>query len=208
MTQAMTVGMKRQSKSQKTRSEIMAAALRVFGREGYANTDVSMILAEAGKGRGTFYLYFKDKSEILRDLLKKFQSDLADGGIKEPDHNPEEMPMVLSILWETYRNHSGTFRALFQAAAVDQNFAAIYASIRDLARNDFESMIKRSPSAIFKRPNDIYLGAVALEVMVSNSMYDWLAADADHPMSKADQDAAFRVMVRIMNSVISPPDLV
>ena len=184
----------------------MAAALRVFAREGYANTDVSMILAEAVKGRGTFYLYFKDKSEILRELLKKFQLDLADGGITDSEHNPEEMPHILSILWKNYRKHSGTFRALFQAAAVDPDFAEIYASIRELARRDFASMIKRSPSAIFKRPNDIYLGAAALEVMVTNSMYDWLAASVDHQMTKSEQDAAFRVMVRIMTSIISPSD--
>ncbi len=184
----------------------MAAAVRVFTREGYANTDVSMIIAEAVKGRGTFYLYFKDKAEILRDLLKQFHIDLADGGIIGPEHDPEQMPVILSILWETYRKHSGTFRALFQAAAVDPDFAVIYASIRELARRDFRSMIKRSPSAIFKQPQEIHLGAAALEAMVNTSMYDWLATNADHQITKSDQDAAFHVVIRIMTSIINPPD--
>lgn len=47
------------------RSEIAAAASRVFAERGVANTSVSDIVKAAGVAQGTFYLYFETKDDVV-----------------------------------------------------------------------------------------------------------------------------------------------
>ena len=52
-----------------TRQKLLAAARREIGRRGFADTSVSSITAEAGVGQGTFYIYFRSKEDVLRELV-------------------------------------------------------------------------------------------------------------------------------------------
>ena len=45
---------------------IVAAAVPVFSRYGFARTSMADIAAEAGVSRATLYLHFKDKEEVFR----------------------------------------------------------------------------------------------------------------------------------------------
>jgi len=61
-----------------TRGRLIEAAKRVFSERGYYNAQISHIIDEAGVARGTFYLYFKSKEEILRKLLKEVVEELRE----------------------------------------------------------------------------------------------------------------------------------
>lgn len=47
------------------REQILKAALEVFKEKGYANTSIMDIAKRANMGKGTLYLYFKNKEELL-----------------------------------------------------------------------------------------------------------------------------------------------
>jgi len=51
------------------RGSILAAARTVFARQGYANTGVDDIAAQAGLAKGTLYLYFRSKEQIYMAAL-------------------------------------------------------------------------------------------------------------------------------------------
>ncbi|HHV94234.1 MAG TPA: TetR/AcrR family transcriptional regulator [Firmicutes bacterium] len=51
------------------RERIKKAALEIFSSQGYANTTVQQIAERARVGKGTFYIYFATKEELLTDLL-------------------------------------------------------------------------------------------------------------------------------------------
>lgn len=55
----------REAKRARTRARLTEAALRLMAERGINGTSVSEIAAEAELANGTFYLYFKDKSEIV-----------------------------------------------------------------------------------------------------------------------------------------------
>ena len=55
----------REAKRVRTRARLTEAALRLMAERGINGTSVSEIAAEAELANGTFYLYFKDKSEIV-----------------------------------------------------------------------------------------------------------------------------------------------
>lgn len=64
--------------SLQTRSKILKIARQKFAAKGFHNTSLQEIVEEIGLTRGAFYHHFKNKEEILRDLLRVIQAELAD----------------------------------------------------------------------------------------------------------------------------------
>lgn len=56
------------------KAEILDAAVRVLGRKGIAGTKIQDIADEAGIGKGTIYLYFRNKEEVLTSILERHVS--------------------------------------------------------------------------------------------------------------------------------------
>lgn len=54
------------------RDELMDAAEALFLKKGFAATSVSEIVEEADVAKGTFYLYFKTKDDVLAALRGRF----------------------------------------------------------------------------------------------------------------------------------------
>jgi AcrR family transcriptional regulator len=52
------------------KEKILQTALRVFAREGYRDSNLSLIAQECGISRPTIYQYFKDKEEIYYYAVK------------------------------------------------------------------------------------------------------------------------------------------
>lgn len=56
----------------KTKKKIVAAAWRLFYKNGYDNTTVDAIIRESGTSKGTFYHYFSGKDSLLSSLSYLF----------------------------------------------------------------------------------------------------------------------------------------
>ncbi|NCC65075.1 MAG: TetR/AcrR family transcriptional regulator [Spirochaetia bacterium] len=52
------------------KEKILQTALKVFAREGYRDSNLSLIASECGISRPTIYQYFKDKEEIYYYAVK------------------------------------------------------------------------------------------------------------------------------------------
>lgn len=55
----------RQDPSAKTRNRVLEAATKLFRARGYRRTSVDEVAREAGVAKGTVYVHFKDKQELL-----------------------------------------------------------------------------------------------------------------------------------------------
>ena len=53
------------------KESLLYSAYSLFTRNGINNTTISDITDNAGVAKGTFYLYFKDKNDIHRELIKE-----------------------------------------------------------------------------------------------------------------------------------------
>ncbi len=64
------------------RHEVLDAVRRIFARLGYAAVNVEKIAKEAGMAKGTIYLYFKSKEEIIAAVIasdaNRMIKDIAD----------------------------------------------------------------------------------------------------------------------------------
>lgn len=61
--------MPRRNVSAERREQILQAAQRVFAREGLANARMEQVAAEAGLSVGILYHYFKDRDDLIYQLL-------------------------------------------------------------------------------------------------------------------------------------------
>lgn len=61
----------KQTRSTNTRQAIMDAAESCFCQKGYFETSVKELAAVANVSVGSFYFYFKDKSELLMEVYQK-----------------------------------------------------------------------------------------------------------------------------------------
>lgn len=59
-----------------TLRQILDAAYDLFIEKGYRKTRIGDINKRAGIGHGTFYLYFKNKDDLLRYMLEEFLKDI------------------------------------------------------------------------------------------------------------------------------------
>jgi AcrR family transcriptional regulator len=60
--------------------ELIAAALKLFGERGFAKTNVKDVAREAGVSKGTVYLYFKNKEELLLAAVQRSVIPILDFG--------------------------------------------------------------------------------------------------------------------------------
>lgn len=65
----------RQQKAQKTKFDLFCNAVRMFDEKGYDNVTVEDICKASNVSKGTFYVHFDSKEDVLRS---SFQSQLSD----------------------------------------------------------------------------------------------------------------------------------
>ncbi|MGH7584230.1 MAG: TetR/AcrR family transcriptional regulator, partial [Gemmatimonadales bacterium] len=59
--------------------ELLEAALTVFGERGFAHATLEEVAARAGVSKGTVYLYFASKDDLLRAIIEKKVVTLLEG---------------------------------------------------------------------------------------------------------------------------------
>ncbi len=133
------------SKSANQRAEITAAAIKLFSRQGYAQTTLSSIAREAGLDQSSVYYWFSGKDDILRHLVELNRSSLviASGIGAFPDDKPAQLYTVLHEDVLMLCRLPFDFYVLEQAAAAQPgnfaDFAADYQALVGQVRGIIES---------------------------------------------------------------------
>ncbi len=61
-----------------SRKKIVDAAIDVFSRCGYGGANIREIAGKAGTSVGSVYLYFKNKEELYKGILRDMRGEMAD----------------------------------------------------------------------------------------------------------------------------------
>lgn len=69
--------MKQEARSERSRTHILAAALRLFSSQGYRGTNMREIAQAAGVSTGNVYHQFDDKEAIFRTLLDEYSAQVT-----------------------------------------------------------------------------------------------------------------------------------
>jgi AcrR family transcriptional regulator len=156
-----------------TRQQLMDAAIALLMEKGYDAVNVQAITERADLGRGTFYIHFKDREDILWAAIKDPILELerqAHKDLAETLQAPLEYCGLLNI----YR-HADRNRDLYRAILGGKGSAILVNELQDLlARiflNDIRSAYKgQDPAA--RIPDEIV--AQMLSGAITRLLHWWL----------------------------------
>ncbi len=98
---------------------IMDAALTTFSRSGYQGATMQEVASEAGVGKGTIYLYFCSKEELLEtvllDVLKRYRDQIVQI-ISSEDASRTRMRRLVSEVVRGADRRRRQFRFLLQGS--------------------------------------------------------------------------------------------
>lgn len=175
--------MDQEEKSERSRAQILEAALDLFSRQGYRGTSIRDISKAAGVSTGSVYHHFHDKEELFDTLLSQywhaiespdfpFNRALASGAF--PDRL-EELAEAAEESVKTWERHvaliyvdvvemSGAHIQRFYAGMADR-FAAFLRRYR--VKDDFETRMAPGvePLSAVMLASRIFLQYYAVEIL-------------------------------------------
>ena len=96
----------------------------------FATLSVDQLAQEAGIARGTFYLHFKDKGELVARLMEHITEELIDSIGTWFSHadvaQPKDLMNALSGGLRTFKKHQAILQAVADMAPHDPTVAAHY----------------------------------------------------------------------------------
>jgi AcrR family transcriptional regulator len=129
--------------SQSRKDQLIDAAVHVFHEKGFQKTRIADIVAEAGVAQGTFYLYFKSKEEIFKDIcithmnrfVKVFKETRILFGGNDNTEVKRNIHVFLQKLLEIYKCNVHVSELLFREGP---GHGGLY---KDLVQNFFTNFV-------------------------------------------------------------------
>jgi AcrR family transcriptional regulator len=97
------------------------------GGESFTTISVEELAREAGIGRATFYLHFRNKGELVSHLMQRFSSELRAAALaalhKKQKFGRAEFRAFMREVVEINFRHHASMRAMVEVAAYDATVA-------------------------------------------------------------------------------------
>lgn len=192
------------------RQLLMEAALRVLDRKNIIDATVDDVVQEAGVARGTFYIYFKDKYDILMALGERLNEQLFESSHVNLDrHTPpfERIQISLRAVLAYWEQHAGLYRSLTQMALMRADFLEQNRRLRAVFIEQIRRDIERSIERGHARPIDPAVTAKALSAMM-----DWLCllwfglGEEPYPRATDELDRVAESLARLWYRVVYASD--
>ena len=157
-------------KGDETRDRLMLAAAESLNQSGYHSLRVADVCERVGVASSTFYLYFKNRTDITVRVLKDFLLTLGQfysGGDRST--TPFESMYSANLQWlMSIRLNSGLHRCILQLSDEVTEFSE-FMQAQNAA---WYERITRSVLRRYSERNDVQPGTVRLAVYALGSMMD------------------------------------
>jgi AcrR family transcriptional regulator len=98
----------RQRRKEARPQELLDAALLLFGEKGFAATRAEEVALRAGVSKGTLYLYYPSKEELLKAVIRQNLAQLIAEGLEIAESyegsSAELLVLLMSAWWERVGN--------------------------------------------------------------------------------------------------------
>ncbi len=138
----------RQGRSIETKNKIIEASYRLFSEVGYYGTNTAEIAKEAGVSTGIVYGYFKDKRDILIDVLAKYIKKVFEPfltmveKLSAPIDFSVFIPKILEQTIKTHKNNGKMHEALHSLRFMDSEVNSQFIKLEDDITLKIASKIK------------------------------------------------------------------
>jgi AcrR family transcriptional regulator len=149
-------------RGQATRLAILEAAEKVIGKKGFSAASISGITRAAGVAQGTFYIYFRTKEDVFRELVlqlgRVLRHTLTEAAEKAPDRIGAEKEGLRAFLAFVGR-HPGFYRIVQEALFID---AKVYRDYFEAFADNYQRALEKAEAAGEIRKGDVEVRAWAL----------------------------------------------
>lgn len=159
----------------RTRAALVAAARKVFERDGYLDAKLTDITKAAGCATGSFYTYFANKEEIFAAVLEQAQQDMMHPGMGRVGGTDDPYAVLEAsnrAYLEAYRRNAKLMGLLEQVAQIDPTFRAFRSQRADaFVQRNAAGIADLQARGIAGADVDPRLASLALSGMVSRLAY-------------------------------------
>ncbi|MCE5324721.1 TetR/AcrR family transcriptional regulator [bacterium] len=161
--------------------DLVAAAAGLFREKGFNAVSVEDIVAATGIAKGTFYLYFKTKTQIVESVLGACLDDLEKriSTALEAASSDASDPLqaVVGIIMQFLQENPGFVTPIMDAAPVPDIGEAVLLRCRTVTISVFERLLRMGMLQGRYREIDPQAASLALQGMLSGLVR--FSADVD-----------------------------
>ena len=129
---------------QRTRSQLKQATIDLLLEKGYDAITIQDITDRADLGRGTFYIHFKDKADIVWAIVQE-GLDETDREARQQFETSDPPPQSEFFGYFNMFQHADKNRDLYRVMLGSQGSAMLTARVQDYLAADLASEMKRYP---------------------------------------------------------------
>jgi TetR/AcrR family acrAB operon transcriptional repressor len=186
--------------AQTTRSQLLQAAIRVFGEKGVSRTSLQDIAAAAGTTRGAIYWHFKNKADLFNALMDDALLPMEQA-MQRIGHDPAQDPLVEleHALLQTMRDivSNERTRAVFEIAIMKVEYVDELMGIkarhiqcfgdgtREIARSLQEAAVRRG----IDLPVSPSMAAHGLHALMAGLIHTWMLSPQAFDLVLVSQSA-------------------
>jgi AcrR family transcriptional regulator len=182
--------------------EILEAARRVMARYGMQGTTVDRVAEEAKVAKGTIYLYFQSKDELVHAAVLEGLREMVAETVRSDNPSMPPLDRIRNLILAQYRiqaSNQDFLKTLIIGNSLDielesqagRDFMRVYAGHLDFVASVLQDAIDRG--AI--RPIDSQFAGFMLGEMITGSLRRRLLKLASTPL-EADADAVVELFLR------------
>ena len=183
---------------QRTRKALRDALHSLVLDRGYDDLSVQDITDKANLGRATFYLHYREKDELLEDLLREFSESFAQRYGSKVNYADRK---VVQAMFEYAENHYDFYRIMTIGKGGLAGIRKLRAILQE-SYSQFLDGIETEAGGKFGVPRDFLDSYLANAIM--STIFLWLEQDMPYPPSEmADMYLKLASPARLSFSVSS-----
>jgi AcrR family transcriptional regulator len=201
---------KRLIKGLKTKKKIMDAAFTIFLKKGFKGASIKDIGAKAGISSSLVFHYFKNKYEILDEIIKSNQSELVTsiknefGRLNEIDEKLISKKIALFFKGILNSKSSSTIRLIMQESYNDKKILRYFFEIfEQININILESVMKNGSKSAGSAKNIEFLIDRIFFVYIPFILFSMMNQDFAR-YYKTDKDSVIRAFFKIFEDRQAP----
>ena len=189
-----------------TRERLLDAAIRLFARQGYAETSVADIQRACGlrPGSGALYRHFSSKRELLEAAIRRYVDRLAEDrkrfDMAPGDSTEQVLRRAATLIWDGIDDNAMLLRVVFSEPSFPKLADELWSAITDNAYGRFATTLRAATEADVLRLADPE--ATAAVLVASLAYYPMVRLLIGHTPGEINRDRYLEAWVSHAHALV------
>jgi AcrR family transcriptional regulator len=189
-----------------TRERLLDAAIRLFARQGYAETSVADIQRACGlrPGSGALYRHFSSKRELLEAAIRRYVDRLAEDrkrfDMAPGDGTEQVLRRAATLIWDGIDDNALLLRVVFSQPSFPKLADELWSAITENAYGRFATTLRGATQAGVLRLAEPE--ATAAVLVASLAYYPMVRLLIGHTQGEIDRDRYLEAWVSHAHALV------